>query len=112
VRVLLDECLPARLKLSLPGHSVKTVPETGWRSSKDGELLRLAAERFDVFVTIDRSMERQHNLSAFHLGFIIAHVKSNRLIDFRPVLSALADAIGKVKPGEVLHIEARDSSIR
>jgi hypothetical protein len=86
---------------------VKTVPETGWRSSKDGELLRLAAKGFDVFVTIDRSMERQHNLSTFSLGFIIAHVKSNRLVDFQPVLSDLADAVGKVKPGEIIHIEAK-----
>jgi predicted nuclease of predicted toxin-antitoxin system len=106
VRVLLDECLPARLKRALPGHAVKTVPEVGWRSSKDGELLRLAAKSFDVFVTIDRTMERQHDLSSFGLGFIIAHVRSNRLVDFQPVLSGLAQAIGKAKPGEVIHIEA------
>ena len=86
MRVLLDECLPVRLKHALPGHAVKTVPETGWRSSKDGQLLRLAAQSFDVFVTIDRSIEHQHNLSSFRLGFIIAHVQSNRLVDFQPVL--------------------------
>lgn len=106
MRVLLDECLPARLKRALPGHSVRTVPETGWRGSKDGELLRLAAKSFDVFVTIDRSMESQHDLGSFRLGFIIAHVKSNRLLDFQPVLSGLTEAIGKVKPGEVIHIES------
>ena len=107
MRVLLDECLPSRLRHALPGHSVKTVTETGWRSSKDGDLLRLAANSFDVFVTIDQSMERQQNLSAIHLGFIIARVKSNRLVDFRPILSDLANAIGKVRPGEIIHIEAR-----
>jgi hypothetical protein len=29
-------------------------------------------------------MERQHDLSSFGLGFIIAHVRSNRLVDFQP----------------------------
>ena len=106
MRVLLDECLPARLKRFLPGHAVKTVPEIGWRSSKDGELLQLAAKSFDVFVTIDRSIEREHDLSRFRLGFIIAHVKSNRLVDFQPLLSDLIEAIGEVKPGEILHVNA------
>ncbi len=68
MRVLLDECLPARLKLALPGHAVKTVPETGWRSSKDGPLLRFAERDFDVFVTIDQKMEREQNLGQFAIG--------------------------------------------
>jgi hypothetical protein len=55
-------------------------------------------------------MERQHDLSGFRLGFIIAHVKSNRLIDFQPVLLDLAEAIGKVVPGQVIHIGARPRS--
>lgn len=103
MRVLLDECLPARLKRAFPGHAVKTVPEAGWRRSKDAGLLRLAAGSFDVFVTIDRNMERQ-DVSSLRLGLIIAHVRSNRLLDFQPVLSDLAEAIRKVKPGEVIHV--------
>ncbi len=42
----------------------------------------------------------------------IAHVKNNRLIDFLPVLSNLAEAIGKVKPGDVIHIEPRSQGKR
>jgi len=104
VRVLLDECLPARLKRALPGHAVQTVPEAGWRSSKDGVLLRFAEKNFDVFVTIDKAMEREHHLAAFSLGFIILQVKSNRLIDFQPILAQLTDAIAGIKSGEVVHI--------
>ena len=29
MRLLLDECLPRKLKGGLPGHDVKTVPEMG-----------------------------------------------------------------------------------
>lgn len=65
----------------------------------------MAAGSFDVFVTIDRNMERQ-DVRSLRLGLIIAHVRSNRLVDFQPVLSDLAEAIGKIKPGEVIHIPA------
>jgi predicted nuclease of predicted toxin-antitoxin system len=54
---LLDECLPARLKRALLGHSVKTVPEAGWCNSKDGPLLKFAERNFDVSVTIDQKMQ-------------------------------------------------------
>ena len=42
MRILLDECLPKRLKRDLVGHPARTVPEMGWASKKNGELLALA----------------------------------------------------------------------
>jgi hypothetical protein len=43
MRVLLDECLPRKLKNDLAGHDVRTVPDMGWAGKKNGELLQLAA---------------------------------------------------------------------
>lgn len=54
MRILLDECLPRRFKNGLFGHEVQTVPEAGWASKQNGELLALAEGRFDVFVTTCR----------------------------------------------------------
>jgi predicted nuclease of predicted toxin-antitoxin system len=34
MRILIDECLPKKLKLELPDHLVKTVPEAGWRKAE------------------------------------------------------------------------------
>ena len=56
MRVLLDECLPRRLKLELVGHEVKTAPEMGWASKRNGELLALAVSEFDAFLTADRNL--------------------------------------------------------
>jgi len=42
MKLLLDECLPRKLKHHLPGHVCHTVPEAGWAGKKNGELLRLA----------------------------------------------------------------------
>ena len=36
MRVLLDECLPERLKDELPGHQVRTAREAGLAGKKNG----------------------------------------------------------------------------
>ena len=51
MKLLLDESLPKDLRLHLPGHRVSTVPERGWASRSNGDLLRLAGSEFDVFLT-------------------------------------------------------------
>ena len=57
MRVLRDECLPRRLKRELVDHDARTVPEMGWASKRNGELLALAAAEFDVFLTVDRNLD-------------------------------------------------------
>lgn len=50
MKLLLDECLPRRLKDHLPVHECLTVPEAGWAGKKNGELLSLAEKSgFDSF---------------------------------------------------------------
>ena len=48
MRVLLDECIDWRLSRSIVGHDVKTAHQMSWASIKNGELLKLAAERFTL----------------------------------------------------------------
>ena len=43
MRIILDECMPARLRRDLPGHQVQTVPRAGWAGIKNGKLLQLIA---------------------------------------------------------------------
>ena len=54
MKILLDECVDRRFAKELPGHLVKTVPQVGWATKKNGELLALAENEFDVFITVDR----------------------------------------------------------
>lgn len=49
MRLLLDESLPRKLKARLAPHEVRTVPEMGWASKSNGELLRLAEQEFESF---------------------------------------------------------------
>ena len=109
MRILLDECVPARLKAAFPGHAVHTVTEIGWRTSNDRPLLEFAQGRFDVFVTIDRKLEKQYDLAAFHLGFVIARVPNSRLEAFRPILAELKAAAERVGPGHVIQVQHPDT---
>lgn len=62
-RVLLDECLPKRLKREFIDCAVSTVPEMGWAGKKNGELMKVAHAQFDVFVTADQNLQYQQNLA-------------------------------------------------
>jgi hypothetical protein len=92
------------VKAGFTGHIVKTVSETGWSSSKDGSLLAYAQGQFDIFVTIDRKLERQHNLKELKLGFVFARVPSNEIGSYRPIFVELQKAAESVEPGEVIHV--------
>ena len=69
--MLLDECVPRKLKPELPGHDVYTVTEMGWSGIKNGPLLRRAAQEFDVFLTVDQGVEYQQNLLGLDLAIIL-----------------------------------------
>ena len=76
MRVLLDECLPRRLRREFAGHNVSTVAEKGWAGVKNGELLQLAAPHFDVFLTVDGSIKHQQNIRALKIFVVTLRAKS------------------------------------
>jgi predicted nuclease of predicted toxin-antitoxin system len=93
VRVLLDECLPRRLKRELVGHHAKTVPEMGWASKRNGELLALAAGEFDVFLTADRNLSYQQDVSSFDIAIVVLVAGSNRFEDLRSLTPRLLEVL-------------------
>ncbi|MGI8526566.1 MAG: hypothetical protein ACR2K5_10400 [Pseudolabrys sp.] len=78
MRVFLDECVDWRLSRAIIGHDVQTGRQMHWTAIKNGELLKLAAERFDVFVTVDRNLAFQQNLSDLAIAVIVLEAKTNR----------------------------------
>jgi hypothetical protein len=104
VRVLLDECLPRRLKRELVGHDAKTAPEMGWASKTNGELLALAAVDFDVFLTSDRNLSYQQNLSAFDLAVVVLVAPSNSMDDLRPLVPRILEMIVNARPGSITEV--------
>ena len=106
-RILLDECIPRRLRRSLSGHDVHTVQDLGWSGTKNGALLRLAvAEGFAVFITVDRNLEYQQNVPGLGLAVVALRARSNDIDDLVPLMPSLVDLIPTLQPGQVVRVPA------
>ena len=73
----------------------------GWATIRNGELLALASKQFDVFVTVDRNLSSQQNLSAYPIAVVVLQARSNGLADLQGLILNLLKAIGNAKPGVV-----------
>ena len=104
MRILLDESLPRKFAFELAGHQVQTVPQMGWAHKKNGELLRLAQEAFDVFIIIDRGLVHQQNLRDIRLAIVLLRARSNRLDDIKPLAPLVLDALETIQPGDVVQL--------
>jgi hypothetical protein len=104
MRILLDECVPRGLRSELPGHDVKTVAEAGWAGVKNGELLRLASERFDVLLTVDRNLEYQQNFQGAAIAVVVIHALSNDIAVLRPMMPQVVAAIPGAARGKVTNV--------
>ena len=104
MRVLLDECVPRPQKRELPEHEVSTVQDMGWAGTRNGALLKLVRQAgFDAFVTTDRKIEQQQNIAAAQIPLVVLCALSNHLDALLPLVPQLKAAIGRVKPGHVIH---------
>ncbi len=104
MRVLPDECVPQRLRHHIVGHEVHTVPDMGWTSKTNGELLRLAEPQFDVFVTTDQRLSYQQNIAGMAIAVVILVAARNKLEPLRVLVPDLLRILPGLKPGEVRRI--------
>jgi len=106
MRLLLDESVPARLRRSLPSHSVKTVVEMGWGGVKNGPLLALAAKEFDVFLTVDKNLPYQQNVANLPVAVIVLEAYSNEFAALLPLVPNLEQALGTLQPCTLVRVGA------
>lgn len=105
MRVLLDENVPRKLKRAFSSdYDVVTVQEHGWAGVLNGELLRRADAEFDAFVTLDRGVEYQQDLTSLLIRIVIVRASSNRLADLIPLVPSVQAALGRLPPGALTHV--------
>jgi hypothetical protein len=81
-----------------------TVPRQGWAGTKDRELIALAEEEFDIFITIDSNLAFQQNLKRSTLCVVVLCAVNSRYETLQPLVPKLLDAIDKAKPGDFIQI--------
>lgn len=91
MKILLDENLPVKLKSDFHSqHQVHSVREMNWLGKKNGELLGLMVlAGFDAFVTIDKNLQHQQNISRIPITIFILNAPNNRIDTLRPFVAKL-----------------------
>ena len=105
-RVLFDEDVPKQLRRDLAEYDIRTVQEQGWSSLKNGELLRVASDGFDVLLTADKNLQYQQNIARFDIGIVVLALRDTRLPSLQSKLLEIRAAIAEVVPGAVVRIGA------
>jgi hypothetical protein len=99
VHILLDECLPRQLASELSGHTVVTVQKAGWAGLKNGKLLKNISGKYEVFLTIDKRLERQQQIPT-DVAVITVRARSNRIQELKPLVPEILSALKSAVPGK------------
>jgi len=100
--ILRDESVPRLIKTRLPDFSIRTVQEMGWTGFKNGPLLKLAEEQFDVFVTADKKLRLQQNLSGRRLAVLV--LPSNQVPVLISMLPVIEQSLKTIQPGTFVEV--------
>lgn len=108
MNILLDHCVPAPIKKHLIGHHVMTAFEMNWSQYRNGDLLRAAEGRFDVIITVDKSIEFQQALGDFEIAKIVIRTLSNTVLSLLSVVPHILAALETIKPHDFIVIATED----
>lgn len=78
----------------------------GWNGLNNGELLGRAQIDFDVFVTGDRNLTFQHDLSRFDIAIVVLQAENIQLRYLLPLIPEVLNALPTLASGKVVYISA------
>lgn len=76
----------------------------GWSGTESGELLRLAADSFDVLLTADRNLEHQQNLTTLPISVVVLVAPTNRIESLAPLVPELLELLKALPPRRLVRI--------
>lgn len=66
----------------------------------------MAAVEFDVFITMDRSIPNQHNLTDINMGIVLLEAESNRFEELAPLISQVNVVLKTIENGQVVRVKS------
>lgn len=111
MRILIDECLPRKLKHEFVGHEVFTVSDMGWAGLKNGTLLREMRGKFDAFVTVDGNLTYQQNISSSQIAVIVLKSVNNKLVSLLPLMVEVRERLSTISPGDIVKSFVNDAKL-
>jgi hypothetical protein len=98
MKILFDQGTPAPLRKSLSGHHISTAFEMGWAELENGHLLTAAEKMFDAFITNDKNLPYQQNLSSRKLAIMV--LPTTNWAEIQRHLDQISDVVNAIKPGD------------
>jgi predicted nuclease of predicted toxin-antitoxin system len=107
-KMLLDENLPRPLARYFSNDfEVFTVPDMGWASKKNGELIQaMLDEGFEILLTVDKGLPHQQNLNQYPIQIALILTYDNRLKTLMPHIHTIESTIGDRKD-KLIEIDLR-----
>lgn len=109
-KILLDENLPVKLKNYFSDDvKVFSVPDLGWQSKKNGELLKAMDETgLDFLVTVDKNLRYQQNLEKFNIQVVVLYTYDNRFKTLAAKVEEIENNIKQSEPtSKIIEIDLR-----
>lgn len=106
--ILFDQGTPRGIARALAGHTIEEARSQGWDTIENGELLAaVGAAGFQLFLTTDKNIRYQQNLSNRKIAIVVLGKARWRLI--RPKLATILAAVNAASPGSFTVVEIPDS---
>lgn len=102
MKILFDECMPQPLRRRLAEFEISTAQEMGWGRVKNGDLLKLAEDKFDAFLTSDQQLKYQQNLKDRKLAILV--LSTNRWPQVKARTQEIIAAVLALKPGDYVEL--------
>jgi hypothetical protein len=75
----------------------------GWKTVRNGELLALAEDKFDLFITSDQSLAYQQNLHGRRIS--ILQLSTNKLRPIQAAAAQMQNAVDTISKAEFRRLE-------
>lgn len=107
MKVLLDNNLHVWLTRAFPDHEVWHERDKGWSALSNGKLLAEAESNgFDFFITADKNLVRQQNLSNREICVVILNLKSLNWSCISVLIPKLEEILSlKPKSGTIIIVD-------
>ena len=102
--MLLDECVPRRLKRDFERFDISTVKDAGFLGLKNGNLIKAAQGNFEVLITVDKNIQHQQNRSELSIAIIILSAFTNRYESLSPLVSRAIQELESIRVGEIVTV--------
>ena len=104
MKILFDQGTPVPLREHLLSHSIDTAYELGWSQLRNGELLSEAEQHgYEIFITTDRNLKYQQNLSEREIAIVVLLSTSWPRIQLK--IETIQAAVNSIAVGDYIEIE-------